>query len=48
MTALTEAGCDEIDEVRAAFLENDDNISINPKEQVSGDSPKQEEFLISQ
>jgi hypothetical protein len=31
MTALTEAGCDEIDEVRAAFLENDDKVSIIPK-----------------
>ena len=29
--ALTEAGCDEIDEVRAAFLENDDKISVIPK-----------------
>ena len=27
MTALREAGCDEIDEVRAAFLENDDKIT---------------------
>jgi uncharacterized membrane protein YcaP (DUF421 family) len=48
MTALTEAGCDEIDEVHAAFLENDDKISVTPKEQVSGDSPKEEEFFISQ
>ena len=31
MTALTEAGCDEIDEVHAAFLENDDKISVIPK-----------------
>jgi uncharacterized membrane protein YcaP (DUF421 family) len=31
MTALTEAGCDEIDEVRAAFLENVDKISVIPK-----------------
>jgi len=31
MTALTEAGCDELDEVHAAFLENDDKISVIPK-----------------
>jgi uncharacterized membrane protein YcaP (DUF421 family) len=31
MTALREAGCDEIDEVYAAFLENDDKISVIPK-----------------
>jgi uncharacterized membrane protein YcaP (DUF421 family) len=31
MTALREAGCDEIDEVLAAFLENDDKISVIPK-----------------
>jgi uncharacterized membrane protein YcaP (DUF421 family) len=31
MTALKEAGCDEIDEMRAAFLENDDKISVIPK-----------------
>ena len=29
MTALTEVGCDEIDEVHAAFLENE--ISVIPK-----------------
>jgi hypothetical protein len=29
--ALREAGCDEIDEVRAAFLETDDKISVIPK-----------------
>ena len=31
MTALREAGCDEIDEMHAAFLENDDKISVIPK-----------------
>jgi uncharacterized membrane protein YcaP (DUF421 family) len=31
MTALREAGCDEIDEMPAAFLENDDKISIISK-----------------
>ena len=31
MTALTEAGCDEIDDLHAAFLENDDKISIIPR-----------------
>lgn len=31
MTALTEAGCDKIDEVHVAFLENDDEISVIPK-----------------
>ena len=31
MTALTEAGCEEIDKVHAAFLENDDKISVIPK-----------------
>ena len=30
-SALTEAGCDEIDEVHAAFLKNDDKISVIPK-----------------
>jgi hypothetical protein len=30
MTALTKAGCDEIDEVQP-FLENDDKISVIPK-----------------
>ena len=30
MTALTEAGCDEIDKVHTAFLEND-KISVIPK-----------------
>jgi hypothetical protein len=29
--ALTEAGCDEIDELHAAFPENDDKISVIPK-----------------
>jgi len=29
--ALREAGCDEIDEMRATFLENGDKISIIPK-----------------
>ena len=48
MTAIREAGCDEIDEMRVAFLENDDKISVIPKKQVSGDSPKEEEFFISQ
>jgi len=31
MTALTEAGCDEIEEVLAVLLENDDKISVIPK-----------------
>ena len=31
MTAIREAGCDEIDEMRVAFLENDDKISVIPK-----------------
>jgi uncharacterized membrane protein YcaP (DUF421 family) len=31
MTALTEAGCDELDEVDAAFLKSDDKISVIPK-----------------
>jgi len=31
MTALREAGCSSIDEVRAALLENDGSISVIPK-----------------
>ena len=31
MKAIREAGCDEIDEMRVAFLENDDKISVIPK-----------------
>jgi len=31
MTALTEAGSGEFDEVHAAFLESDDKISVIPK-----------------
>jgi uncharacterized membrane protein YcaP (DUF421 family) len=31
MTAFREAGCDEIDDVHAAYLENDDKISVIPK-----------------
>jgi hypothetical protein len=29
--ALREAGCDEIDKVHVAFLENDDKVSVIPK-----------------
>jgi uncharacterized membrane protein YcaP (DUF421 family) len=31
MTALTEAGCDELDKVHAAFLESDDKITVISK-----------------
>jgi hypothetical protein len=31
MTALTEAGYDEIDEVHAAFWKEDDKISVIPR-----------------
>ncbi len=31
MTALREAGCASIEEVRAALLENDGSISVIPK-----------------
>jgi uncharacterized membrane protein YcaP (DUF421 family) len=31
MTALTEAECDQLDEVHATFLESDDKISVIPK-----------------
>jgi uncharacterized membrane protein YcaP (DUF421 family) len=31
MTALTEAGCDQLDQVHATFLESDDKISVISK-----------------
>ena len=47
MTALTEAGGDKIDKVHGAFLENDDKISVIPKNKRVG-ILREEEFFISQ